>query len=47
MHRHSAVRIGPDIFIINPVDKDVIRTHDDPTKCTLSINGVFFVNENR
>ena len=46
MHRHSATRIGPDIFIINPVDKDVVRTQDDPTKCTLSVNGLFYITEN-
>lgn len=46
MHRHSATKIGADVYIIDEVDKDVIRTQDDPSKCTLSVNGVFYLNEN-
>lgn len=46
MHRHSATKIGTDIYIIDEVDKDVVRTQDDPSKCTLSVNGVFYLNEN-
>jgi hypothetical protein len=26
MHRHSATKIGTDIYIIDEVDKDVVRT---------------------
>ena len=45
MHRHSAVKIGDNnIFIMNDVDLDVIRTKDNPSYCTLSVNGVYFVN---
>ena len=46
MHRHSATKIGTDIYIIDEVDKDVVRTQDNPSKCTLSVNGVFYLNEN-
>ena len=46
MHRHSATKIGADIYIINEVDQDVVRSQDDPSKCTLSVNGVFYLNEN-
>lgn len=46
MHRHSATKIGADIYIIDEVDKDVIRSNDDPSKCTLSLNGVIYLNEN-
>ena len=45
MHRHSATKIGDNnIFIMNDVDLDVVRTKDNPNYCTLSINGVYFVN---
>lgn len=46
MHRHSGTRIGSDIFILNPVDKNVVRSQDDDTKCALSINGLFYITEN-
>lgn len=46
MHRHSATKIGADIYIIDEIDKDVIRSNDDPSKCTLSLNGVIYLNEN-
>lgn len=41
--RYSAVRIGDEIYIINGKD-DVVRTKDNPTKATLSVNGVWFNN---
>lgn len=44
MHRYSTVRIGQEIYILYDEDKDVIRTKDDPTSCTLSVNGVYFLN---
>lgn len=44
MHRQSSVRIGEDIFILNEVDKNVVRTQDNPNYCTLSINGLYFLN---
>lgn len=46
MHRQSTIRIGEEIYIINEVDKDVIRSIDDPNKCDLSVNGVYFLNRN-
>ena len=42
MHRHSAIRIGTEIYIVRPIDKNVVRSQDNPTACSLSIGGVFF-----
>lgn len=42
MHRYSGVRIGTEIYIVRPVDKDVIRSIDNPSACSLSVGGVFF-----
>ena len=44
MQRHSTVRIGSDIYIIYGKDKNVIRSKDDPSYCSLSINGLYFLN---
>ena len=44
MQRYSTVRIGEEIYIIYGKDKNVVRTKDDPTKCWLSVNGVWFNN---
>lgn len=40
-HRHSGVKIGEDIYIIRPVDLNVIRSKDNKKRCTISINGIF------
>lgn len=40
-HRYSGVRIGEDLYILYPVDKDVVRSKDNPKKCELSVNGLF------
>lgn len=44
MQRYSTIRIGQEIYILKGKDEDVIRTKDDPDKCTLSVNGVYFNN---
>ena len=44
MHRYSGVRIGQSIYIIYDKDKDVVRSIDDPTKCTIQLNGIIFEN---
>ncbi len=44
MQRHKTVRIGPDIYIIYGQDKDVIRSKDNPDQCSLSVNGLYFLN---
>ena len=47
MQRYSTIRIGSEIYILNGEDKNVIRTKDAPTKCGLSVNGVWFNNRSR
>lgn len=46
MHRQSTVRIGEEIYILNEVDKNVVRSIDDPSKCELSVNGIYYLNRN-
>ena len=47
MQRYSTVRIGDEIYILKGKDENVIRTKDDPTKCGLSVNGVWFNNRSK
>ncbi len=44
MQRYSTVRIGTDVYILNSEPDKVIRSKDDPSKCSLSVNGVYFNN---
>lgn len=44
MQRYSTVRIGTEIYILNGKDENVIRSKDAPTKCSLTVNGVWFNN---
>ena len=46
MQRYSVIRIGDGIFILNGKDENVVRSHDNPSYCSLSVNGVYFVNRN-
>lgn len=41
MHRYSVVKIGTDTYIVRKRDLNVIRSSDNPNKCTLSVNGLF------
>lgn len=43
-NRYSGVRIGQSIYVTQGKSENVIRTHDAPTKCTLSVNGIYIVN---
>lgn len=47
MKRYNTIRIGDDIFIIKGEDKNTIRSNDNPNFCTLSINGVYFLNRSQ
>ena len=47
MRRYNTIRIGEDIFIIKGEDKSVIRSKDNPNFCTLSVNGVYFLNRSQ
>ena len=44
MQRYETIKIGSDIYILKGINKNVIRTQDNPKECTLSINGVYFTN---
>ena len=44
--RHEGVKIGSEIYITRGESDYVIRTQDCPTKCRLSINGMFFMDKN-
>ena len=46
MQRYRTVRIGDDIYIIYGKDKNVIRSQSNPKYCSLSVNGVYFLNRN-
>lgn len=45
-NRYSGTRIGTNIFILNGKDTDVTRDMDDPNKCCLTVNGMFYSDRN-
>lgn len=45
-NRYRGIRIGGDIYILIGKVKNVTRTVNDPTNCTLSVNGVFYSDRN-
>ena len=47
MQRYSTIRIGESIFILIGKDKEVIRSKNNPNYCSLSINGVYFLNRSQ
>lgn len=44
MQRYKTVRIGESIYILYGKDENVIRSQDNPSYCSLSVNGVYFTN---
>ena len=44
--RHEGVKIGNEIYICRGESKNVVRSITDPKDCTLSINGMFFMDKN-
>lgn len=44
MQRYTTVRIGDEIFIPRGIDHTATRTSSNPTHCTLSLNGIYFLN---
>ncbi len=44
MQRYKTTRIGNQIYILTGLDKEVIRSQSNPTQCTLSVNGIYFLN---
>ena len=47
MQWYSTIRIGDEIYILKGKDENVIRIKDKPTKCGLSVNGVWFNNRSK
>ena len=47
MNRYNTIRIGQDIYILRGKDKTAIRSKDNPKFCSLSINGVYFLNRSQ
>ena len=43
-HRYSTVRINEDIYILCKEDEGVVRSKNNPEKCYLSVNGIFYNN---
>ena len=46
MNRYEGIRIGETIFIHTDIAKDVVRTVDNPTFCTLSTSGIYYSTRN-
>ena len=44
MNRYEVIRIGEEIYIVRGKNENVIRSKSNPNYCTLSINGVYFLN---
>ena len=47
MQRYETIRIGEEIYILRGKSKNVIRSHDNPNFCGLSVNGVYFLNRSQ
>lgn len=47
MQRYNTIRIGENIYILRGLDKNVIRSKDNPNFCGLSVNGVYFLNRSK
>lgn len=45
-NRYEGVKIGESIYIARGKSKHVIRSIDNPTKCGLSVNGIYLTNRN-
>nr|DAH11810.1 MAG TPA: hypothetical protein [Caudoviricetes sp.] len=47
MQRYNTIRIGEEIYILRGLDKTAMRSKDDPNSCSLSVNGVYFLNRSQ
>lgn len=47
MQRYNTIRIGEEIYILRGLDKNVIRSKDNPNFCSLTVNGVYFLNRSQ
>lgn len=46
MNRYETVKISNSIYILRGKADNVIRSKDNPSYCTLSVNGIFYINRN-
>lgn len=46
VNRYEGIRIGTSIYIPLGKNEDVVRPIEDPTSCTLSVNGMFYADRN-
>lgn len=46
MNLYQTIRIGQEIYILRGKKSDVKRSIDNPSYCTLTVNGVYFDNRN-
>ena len=44
MQRYSTIRIGEEIYILKGKDDKVMRSKSNPSYCSLSVNGIYFLN---
>lgn len=44
MQRYETIRIGESVYILRGKNEKVVRTKDNPSYCSLSVNGIYFVN---
>lgn len=44
MQRYTTIRIGEEIYILKGKDDTVMRSRSNPSYCSLSINGIYFLN---
>ena len=44
MQRYESIRIGEDIYILRGKNNKVMRSKSNPGNCTLSVNGIYFLN---
>lgn len=44
MQRYQTIRIGEEIYILKGKDETVMRSKSNPSYCSLSINGIYFLN---
>lgn len=47
MQRYNTIRISEEYYILRGIDKNVVRSQDNPNFCGLSVNGVYFLNRSR
>lgn len=43
-NRYEGVKIGQSIYVLTGKSENVIRTKDAPTRCGVSVNGLYFIN---